>query len=103
MRFSIIHGGTAETLLLWVWLLLLVLPDTDPAQVGCDQLGHAGVLGEAVDSPRPWSVVQLGLQTSLDQVPAVDLPILTATEYKLVSVVQSTVQPVLTVDMTGVL
>ena len=103
MMFSIIHGGTAETLLFRVWLLLLVLPDTDPAQVGCDQLGQAGVLGEAVDSPCSWSVVQLGLQTSLDQVPAVDLPILTATEYKLVSVVQSTVQSVLTVYVASVL
>ena len=103
MMFSIIHGGTAETLLFRVWLLLLVLPDTDPAQVGCDQLGHAGVLGEAVDSPRPWSVVQHGLQYSLDQVPAVNLPILSATEYKLVSVVQSTVQSVLTVYVASVL
>ena len=60
------------------------------------------MLGEAVDSPRPWSVVQLGLQYSLDQVPAVDLPILSATEYKLVSVVQSTVQSVLTVYVASV-
>merc|ERR1719450_64102 len=103
VRLGIVHGGATETFLLRLRLPLLVLPDTDPAQVGRDQLSEAGVLGEAVDSPRTGAVVQLGLESGLDQVPAVDLAILTAAEYVLVRVVQSTVQSVLSVYVSCVL
>ena len=91
MRLAVVHAGAAHALLLHLGLhlpavLLIslrcavsapaplpVLPHADAALVRGDELRGGGVLGQAVHHPAPRTVVQLGCQPALHQLPATHL------------------------------
>ena len=61
------------------------------------------VLSDAVDRTWARTMIQLGHETPLHQLPAVHLTILTPTHHILVTPVQTTLQSVLSVDVSSVL